>query len=48
MNQQDFQTALELTAARTPGGIGTLGEKSVHAVLKAAYEPHALNCFIPK
>lgn len=47
MNQQDFQTALELTAARTPGGIGTLGEKSVHAVLKAAYEPHALNLEVP-
>ncbi len=43
----DFQRALEQAAVRERAGIGTLGEKSVHAVLKAAYEPHPENHEIP-
>ena len=41
MDQRDFLAAKE--AALRDSGIGTLGEKSVHAVLKAAYEPHGEN-----
>ena len=41
MDQRDFVAAKE--AALRDSGIGTLGEKSVHAVLKAAYEPHGEN-----
>lgn len=43
MEQTDFARALEQAANRTRRGIGTLGEMSVHAVLKAAYEPYADN-----
>lgn len=47
MEQADFLRALEQAAARSRSGIGTLGEKSVHAVLKAAYEPHSENQEVP-
>ena len=47
MEREDFQRGLEQAAARTRSGIGTLGEKTVHAVLKAAYEPHPDNHEIP-
>ncbi len=43
MNQADFLQALQIAQSRVRGGIGTLSEKSVHAVLKAAYEPHTEN-----
>ena len=47
MEQADFLRALEQAAVRSRAGIGTLGEKSVHAVLKAAYEPHCENQEVP-
>lgn len=42
MNQQQFEEArLKVLSQSNPdGGIGTLSEKSVHAVLKAYYEPY--------
>ncbi|MGI5893905.1 MAG: hypothetical protein ACOX6P_04850 [Candidatus Merdivicinus sp.] len=48
MTRQDFERACQLAEASTnTAGIGRLGEKSVHAVLKFAYEPHVANHEIP-
>lgn len=44
MNREDFLRAREeILAGRSRDSIGTYKEKSVHAVLKRAYEPHAGN-----
>lgn len=41
MTKEDFARALlQVQAEGQKSGIGRLGEKSVHAVLKYAYEPH--------
>ena len=48
MTREDFEAALLLAGeGRCREGIGRLGEKSVHAVLKYAYEPHPENHEIP-
>ncbi len=47
MTREDFETALRLAEGRSREGIGRMREKSVHAVLKYAYEPHAENHEIP-
>lgn len=49
MNQQSFQKACQRVqdGDRQSGGIGTLGEKTLHAVLKYSYEPHDENHEIP-
>ena len=41
-NQERFQTAVEKIADRTQGmmGIGTLSEKTLHAIMKHYYEPN--------
>jgi hypothetical protein len=43
INQEAFELAKEkvLQAERGTNGIGTLGEKTVHAILKLYYEPNA-------
>lgn len=45
MDKQAFSEALErvLTEGREKNGIGTLGEKTLHAVLKEYYEPYCDN-----
>lgn len=45
MDQQTFQTACRRVqdGNQQTGGIGTLGEKTLHAVLKYCYEPHEEN-----
>ena len=48
MTGEDFSRALLAAGGERPrDGIGRLGEKSVHAVLKYAYEPHPENHEIP-
>ena len=48
MNQQRFERARlkVLSNLKKQSGIGTLAEKSVHAVLKAYYEPYEDSCEI--
>lgn len=48
MNQQRFEQARlkVLSNLKKQSGIGTLAEKSVHAVLKAYYEPYEDSCEI--
>lgn len=48
MNQQRFERAClkVLSNLKKQSGIGTLAEKSVHAVLKAYYEPYEDSCEI--
>lgn len=43
MTRQDFERAMEEAVRRPRDGIGRMGEKSVHAVLKYAFEPYADN-----
>jgi len=45
MDKQAFQTACEkiIDKQRTQNGIGTLGEKTLHAVLKLYFEPSEAN-----
>ena len=47
MTREDFLRAMEAASARPREGIGRMGEKSVHAVLKYALEPHEENHEIP-
>lgn len=49
MTREDFERAVLLVQEepRSMGGIGRMAEKSVHAVLKYAYEPHVENHEIP-
>ncbi len=49
MNDPAFQNALKITpeASRSREGIGTLKEKSVHAVLKNYFEPNKENQEVP-
>lgn len=39
MDQERFARACEAAAARSRGGIGTMGEKGIHNALKHYYEP---------
>lgn len=41
MDSQRFEEAILRAGARQRGGIGTLGEKTLHAVLKYYFEPYA-------
>ncbi len=47
MTRQDFERAMEEAVRRPRDGIGRMGEKSVHAVLKYAFEPYADNHEVP-
>ncbi len=45
VDQERFQAACDAVLGKqtTPGGIGTLSEKTLHAILKCYYEPHREN-----